>query len=165
MKQIRKGVFETNSSSVHAICINNHYDIPNVDGICFGYGEFGWQYGTLNYLSGKANYLWTGINEFYENEPDKIEEICNKIKEWFREDCIVALFEEKNEDSFWRTGYVDHCNELIDFLEWVLECKENLYSYLFGDSLVELGNDNDEDAIPSIGNYNEKYDRIFVKGN
>lgn len=42
-RQIRKSVFETNSSSTHAICITkkkDNYKLP--DHIDFEFGEFGW---------------------------------------------------------------------------------------------------------------------------
>jgi len=44
MKQIRKSVFETNSSSVHAIVIhtNEIIDLSEVTAINFSFDEFGW---------------------------------------------------------------------------------------------------------------------------
>lgn len=42
-RQIRKSVFETNSSSTHAICITkkkDNYKLP--DHIDFEFGKFGW---------------------------------------------------------------------------------------------------------------------------
>ena len=42
MINVRQSVFETNSSSMHSICIakQNNYDIPST--LHFDFGEFGW---------------------------------------------------------------------------------------------------------------------------
>ena len=43
-KQIRQGVFETNSSSTHSMCIHpgNKY-VPNMSKLKIETGEFGWE--------------------------------------------------------------------------------------------------------------------------
>ena len=44
MKQIRNGVFETNSSSIHSIAISKEPVINFLDTIHFRLGEFGWEF-------------------------------------------------------------------------------------------------------------------------
>jgi hypothetical protein len=43
MKQIRKGVFETNSSSTHSICIAKDDGLTIPKSLHFDFGEFGWE--------------------------------------------------------------------------------------------------------------------------
>ena len=56
-KQIRRGVFETNSSSVHAICISKSNEYKTQDNVDFIYGRFGWSPETLYTPEEKASYL------------------------------------------------------------------------------------------------------------
>lgn len=75
-KQTRKGVFETNSSSVHTITISkNGYDksiIPEV--LVFIFGEFGWEVNKLSSVYEKASYLYTALNDV----EDRYDFILNK---------------------------------------------------------------------------------------
>ena len=62
--QIRQGIFETNSSSVHAISITKNK--PNAEyakyTTCeFHVGEFGWEHVRYYDFNAKASYLWTII--------------------------------------------------------------------------------------------------------
>ena len=166
MKQIRKGFFETNSSSVHAIVINNcePYDLSNIKAVNFSFGEFGWRKEMYKDLESRADYLWTGINHFYEE--DKIVEIKKKLLDWFEEDNIVATFRKEICGAFWETGYIDHCKDLGKFLNWVLENKDNLYQYLFAEkNFIQTGNDNGEDSQPYEGLRMRNVDDylVFVK--
>ena len=72
MLQVRKGVFETNSSSVHTICISNEKlstsTNPFIDtykkyGMKCKLGQFGWSADCIDYESGKLSYLYTAITE------------------------------------------------------------------------------------------------------
>lgn len=71
-RQIRKSVFETNSSSTHAICITkkkDNYKIPKH--IDFEFGEFGWMYEEYSDTHNKASYLITAIFSFNKSETDE----------------------------------------------------------------------------------------------
>lgn len=62
--QIRRGIFETNSSSVHAITVTGekpHTTSYNGYTIEFTVGEFGWEHRTYYGMYDKAAYLWTTI--------------------------------------------------------------------------------------------------------
>ena len=54
-RQIRSGVFETNSSSIHSIAIPR--SCKAVDSVSFSIGEFGWEWDEAD----AANYLYTAI--------------------------------------------------------------------------------------------------------
>ncbi len=167
MKQIRNHCFETNSSSVHAICINVTENPVYPECVEFAFDDFGWTH--LNYtdMSDRANYLWTALTNTYivyggDKELEKeLENIKNKIINWFEEDRIKYEFHTPAKDS-WELGYVDHSEDLEDFLNWVLECKENLYQYLFtNNSFIETGNDNTEEDYPYEG-LNKRYDDDYI---
>jgi hypothetical protein len=61
MLKIRQGVFETNSSSTHSICIAKKAELNIPKHVYFDFGEFGWECDTLRSLSKKASYLYTGL--------------------------------------------------------------------------------------------------------
>ena len=143
-RQIRRGCFETNSSSTHAICIIkadvNKEDLPSH--VTFTHGDFGWEDNEYSDLWSKASYLYQAICSWYEG--DEKEEVINKIIESLGEYGISCDF-EPDKDNGWGDGYIDHGYETIDFVKAVLEDSEKLLRYLFGDSIVITGNDNSDD--------------------
>ena len=76
---IRKNVFETNSSSVHAISVTSkpaRTEYLKYHSIEFNTGEFGWEHCTYYDATTKASYLWTAIvqhfiKEYVHGEIDK----------------------------------------------------------------------------------------------
>lgn len=75
-KQIRQGVFETNSSSTHSICIAKDTELIIPKELHLEFGEFGWECNTLNSLQEKASYLYTGlIAEKRKEDSDRIIEL------------------------------------------------------------------------------------------
>ena len=142
-RQIRRGCFETNSNSTHAICIIkadvNKEDLPSH--VTFTHGEFGWENDEYSDLWSKASYLYQAICSCYEG--DEKAEVINKITELLAEYGIICDF-EPDKDKEWGDGYIDHGYETIDFVKAVLEDSEKLLRYLFGDSIVITGNDNSD---------------------
>ena len=178
MKQIRKNVFETNSSSTHSICISK---APVTIGkyIHFGIGEFGWE----NDCADTADYLYTAILE-----QDNRDELLEKLKVILDDYHIEYEFEEPkywigdSGEKYLDEGYIDHSSETIDFVDAVLSDNDMLMRYLFGESHVYTGNDNRNDHsdmcyaayetiwdddykdIPNPNHDETKYD-YFFKGN
>ena len=82
MKTIRKGIFETNSSSVHTLVIaHDNPEIP-ITKLYFSLGEFGWGPELLNSVEERASYLWTYIVDYLAGEESEL----NWNDENFRED-------------------------------------------------------------------------------
>ena len=144
-RQIRSSVFETNSSSTHSIAISK---APVVIGksIHFGIGEFGWENGVAD----TADYLYTAILE----QDDGLD-FLGKLKEILDKYSIEYEFEEpiwsKSFDGTytWLSyGYIDHSNEVRELIYTLLDNEDLLMRYLFGDSTVYTGNDN-QDHEPS----------------
>lgn len=132
---IRKGTFETNSSSVHSICISKK-PVGNVKGkkISFYLGEYGWE----NNTDDTADYLYTAI--MCQNNS---EELLNKLKSILDKHEIDYTF-QPTERAF-RWWGIDHSGETIDFVNAVLENEDLLLRCLFNDdSVVFTGNDNQD---------------------
>lgn len=143
MLQIRKNVFETNSSSTHSICISKKpIDVPTGKMVYFSFGSYGWENDTVN---DTASYLYTGIMD--NNNRD---ENLKKLKKMLDEMGVFYEFEVPVFDNYgyFDGGYVDHADRLNPFIIAVLSDKDLLARYLFGDSFIETGNDN-QDAYPS----------------
>ncbi len=141
-RQIRRSCFETNSSSTHAICITksdvDKNSLPNH--VTFTHGEFGWENAEYSDLWDKASYLYEAIYDCYED--NEIKEIINQITETLSNYGISCNFESNK--SRWGGGYIDHGGDTIDFVKAVLDDEDKLLRYLFGDSMVITGNDNDD---------------------
>jgi hypothetical protein len=174
--QIRKGCFETNSSSTHAICISR--DNVNIDDlpkhITFTHGEFGWEAEVYDGTWEKASYLYQAICDCcYDNE-NELREKLEQLERLLATYGIECDFEPERK-NVWGSGYIDHGYETIDFVDAVLKDPDKLMRYLFNDSIIITGNDNDDWFEEYM--YNEPYQypqtykdefkkyEIFKKGN
>ena len=103
MRQIRNGVFETNSSSTHSFCISKEpvkdKNVPTYLNIRTD-KDFGWETDCYNSPEEKAAYL-CAVMEWCELDAEK-EEFLNKLKNEFH---IKISYKSKN-------GYVDHSGEM-----------------------------------------------------
>lgn len=163
MKKIRKGVFETNSSSTHSICIAKNVDLTIPKSIHFQTGDYGWENDTLSSIQEKASYLYTGLINNY-----MIDEF-NYIVEVLKNKNIDVTYDEivyKTDD--WGTYYVnggsiDHGYELKKFLVDISSSEDKILNFLFSPlSFIITGNDNDE--VDTDINVNYEHDEYY-KGN
>lgn len=121
MKQIRKGVFETNSSSVHSLSISGADRLSHVNRVSGSFGEFGWGYERLNTVEDRLSYLLTDIARKYDDYKEKKRDILkerflsDKHYRWANE--MVKEFTgnevEMDWDYFYSSswspfGYIDH---------------------------------------------------------
>lgn len=172
--QIRQGIFETNSSSTHAICISNKGNIKIPKEITFSLSyEFGWEWECYNDVDSKAAYLYLAmtyvVNGSIGQEVEEFTNNVNKIRSWLKEDNINVNFDPVRIIFYsWgacldRPGYLDHGDQTSEFVSWVLKSKQNLYNYLFNtNSCIATGNDNEERELDIP---NRDYEAIFEKGN
>lgn len=160
-KVIRENLFETNSSSVHAIVVNPKAElqIPETHVINFNVGEFGWELETYHSIEDRASYLWTAILEVYckWNDNDESQKYYTEgAREWERyiietinnefKGNVDVYFEWPNKHT--QFFYIDHSEELTPWLEILKNNPHNLLAYLLGaDTEIRTGNDND-DAYP-----------------
>lgn len=138
---IRKNTFETNSSSVHTICIAKE-PANNFQGskIFFELDDFGWEFASVN----RADYLYTAIMTSC-----KTEEYLDKLKAILDKNNITYGFMKPkyydDENKYISNGGIDHSYELEEFLETILNNEDMLLRYLFNrNSAVYTGNDNSD---------------------
>ena len=180
-RQIRRCVFETNSSSTHAICIaKDGYEKANY--IKFSFDDFGWEFDVYSDVYSKASYLITAIFSFGKDYTD---EKLQQLKDILEANNIeydipiskISSWEYNGEIRYYYDidGYIDHGAETKEFVEAVLSDSDKLMRYLFGDSIVVTGNDNGDNftdyMYDDLGNWNyelkdefKKYE-IYEKGN
>ncbi len=155
---IRNKVFETNSSSTHAICIAPTYKIPDIESVCFDWGEFGWECDVYDYMQARLNYL----HEMILSSRDK-----DKIKTY--KEFLRNTLDKYNITMEWsdQKGYIDHGDETHELLELLMMNEKLLLRYLFGNTYIITGNDNDDDFDVVMTQHKKRladYD-IFEKDN
>ena len=141
MKQVRYGVFESNSSSTHSIAIPR--DCEYVNHISFHIDEFGWGFNEVE----PADYFYTAIYET-SNTLDEANEKLSRLKDVLNDHGIGYHFAEANckEGNGYlslQNGYIDHGNELKDFVDELLNNDSKLLRFL-SCGLVFTGNDNSD---------------------
>lgn len=180
MIQIRRNVFETNSSSTHSIAIPRKIDRKDIPkSLSFNFGEFGWDFDEVD----PCDYLYTAI---YYCDMGLIAERLGKLRDFLERHDIRYTFGEPK-PAWWDVneldyGSIDHAYELesCGFFS-ILEDDDLLLRYLT-DGHVYTGNDNDGDEladcycarstvfdedwkeVPNPNHDEEKYE-YFLKGN
>lgn len=144
MKKIRKGVFETNSSSTHSLHISSEdkgrlmqtLDMDEEGTVHLYGGEFGWQQDTYHDANSKASYLaiyvqdWTADFERERMRTDLIDVIKKQTG------CADVVFAED-------LGYIDHQSVEGHALHYLWEDLEEMRQFIFNpDSYLETDNDN-----------------------
>lgn len=160
MKQIRRNVFETNSSSTHSIAIPKKCDAPNR--ISFSTGDFGWSFSEVDAI----NYFYTAIYETSETEMEVLEKI-QKLKSILKAHDIEYHFTRPHGHTWYSDyhhkeyfslddGHIDHGYELRDFVDELLNDEAKLLRFL-GGGLVFTGNDNSNTEERCFIERNEEY--------
>ena len=149
MFSIRSQVFETNSSSVHAICVSSK-NMMFEEHIVAKCGYYGWEDKKYQDTVNRFQYLYAMVYR----DPDKLERFQSLLQE------LNVTYEIVNEDDH---AYVDHDEEAEDFVSYVLDNPANLANWLFSsESYVKTGNDNSDCCPPYPWGFDGE---IFMKGN
>lgn len=165
MLQIRNGVFETNSSSTHSICIGRR----NIDWknslpkeLIFKHEEYGWEEKIYYDTQNKANYLYQAICDIF-SKPER-NKLTDHIAKVLLKYDVFAEFEADRSNEFGlKYGDIDHPYDLIEFIQSVCKSEKKLLRYLFSDeSFVMTGNDNTDTSVDFHVDY--KHDEYY-KGN
>lgn len=148
MKKIRVSVFETNSSSMHSLSIGSNkkmgvLDEEKTEEIILGIGEYGWGPENLTTWLEKADYL--AVDTI--NREDEIKKglLLEALSLAFPNAVFeFALLEPENDENIDETktysGYLDH--ESVGIVWSDLETVEEVFSVVFGDSIIVVDNDN-----------------------
>lgn len=161
--KIRRGLFETNSSSTHALCIAKTNDFVIPKELHFRLSSFGWESGFVKTVEDKASYLYTALYSLNKsNERFKLSKILKK----YGVECTFESPETpENEYSF-----VDHPEDLTEFFTLLFDKEILLLRFLFSKkSFIRTGNDNTEEDNARIfvdeKLVNKDDFEIFIKGN
>lgn len=172
MKQIRRSVFETNSSSVHSISIIksvDQYSIPQR--IEFDNdSQFGWEVETYSDANSKANYLMSGIAcsaKDQETLNRNVKLLFDALESWgVKHNAPSFEYNTYGGSGWFSFGGVDHAGELEEFVEIVLNDRNLLYNFLFGrESVIATGNDNDDSDRSNPWQENDPNYYVYIKGN
>lgn len=146
---IRRGVFETNSSSMHSISIcwdgNNTELLHPVDGVLdVQFDEFGWEQEEYNDVHTKLSYLLTYIFSGCDaiecgEDRDEYKQLMRVLSKYCGVECLNYL--NCNEVNYWQFGYIDH--QSMDVPEECFESDDKLINFLFNPgSILITDNDN-----------------------
>lgn len=149
-KIIRHSVWESNSSSSHAISCNsksNTYEsiTPDENGqIILNGGQFGWEWDKFNDALTKANYCAVAIKSTHSLGEGKEEWFVELLKEHTGAQEIIFNFSTEDWDSA-NHSYIDHqsLEDTGKAVDKIFESRESLKQFIFApDSWLFLGNDN-----------------------
>lgn len=146
MIKIRNSVFETNSSSIHAICVSSKPVDANGLTVRLRIGEFGWEHEWYQDIDSRASYIYTAAcyiydKDFYKKFKELLEPYGIKV-ECYGSDR--ARFTNWGSDEYYLdNGYIDHGGELQEFVDRCLDDADVLIRFIFGEeSFVMTTNDN-----------------------
>lgn len=136
--QIRRGVFETNSSSMHSISIvgsSNYETGPFPEELVIKGGEYGWSAPPLMEYEEKLNYIATD----YKDDDDSLEMLKEVYQKYTGKKLIYNLSEGKYDI------YIDHQSSgTID--DYLCDCddrREGLKDLIFNkNKMIIIDNDN-----------------------
>lgn len=150
--QVRKSIFETNSSSTHAVAISRKISIKSYpSSIHFGLFDESDYSVYAKGMEDRADFLYSQIIYLY--DIDEIEKYKQLIIEYLNSVGVYEIeferyYTTKNEDGTTESNpwemdiYIDHDSVSIDFVKEILSDKETFLEYLFGDnSCIILGRD------------------------
>lgn len=160
MKQtIRKGVFETNSSSVHTLTICKDSNRSYPQSLYLYSMDFGWEEGEYTDAETKASYIYTYLKDCV-NDDSRLDLFIQTLKD---AGINVNVEEDDGVNKEWHT--IDHWDDLSDFMDAIFSDKELLLDYIFNpNSELITGNDNcsDMDYLEREASDNLL---VFEKGN
>lgn len=152
---MRIGVFETNSSSTHSVCIPETFSdeddmldvsIPDEDGnIVLNGGEFDWDYEKHTDAYTKACYLAIYCKEYYSEDEINgqllIDILISVIKEQTKCDNVIFNFSGEYDKDNW--SYIDHQSCEDKDYHWMFNDKETIRNFIFNkESELIIDNDN-----------------------
>lgn len=149
---VRRGVFETNSSSSHVLSIGwgefGADRIPLDDGVCRIYpGEFGWGYERYQDAASKASYCLTYAMGGYDGAKKNAAqlEMLRRVVSVSVDAPVEFCPHEKMRDWDYEWGYIDHQSNKGegDYCAVAFESDEALRAFIFNPaSVLIIDNDN-----------------------
>ncbi len=151
--QIRRNVFETNSSSSHSLTLSQSdlvpqpfaTDVLRAGVVMVGKAEYGWEWHRYYSAVNKLSYLLTQVAQYDdvpEGDPERVTELMIDAHPQLRS-LVDAVREHTGVELRFTpgsTGYIDH--DSVGVGSELLGDSEALRQFLFSDAYVETGNDN-----------------------
>ena len=162
MISIRKGVFETNSSSVHTIVIQANPP-KKIYPLMIYEDDYGWSLEFLQTPEERASYFYTALCNCGEELHEPVHDARLKMMSLLPKDIRYECEFENGKDC-----YIDHCYELLPWLQDLIDDNDKFLRFIYGDkSYVRTGNDNTdyidfeypEEGIQDDGS------EVYIKGN
>ena len=160
-QQIRRNLFETNSSSVHSIVITKESNVSIPENLYITKKGFGWENEVYDDIEDRASYLYTAIRScIKENDQPRY---INKLIKFLEKLGVEVEIDHERDDSYYFG--IDHSDELLDFIKDIFNNEDYLFNYLFSPtSYIRTGNDNEDpnpydDEVPDNTIYH------FIKSN
>lgn len=142
-KLIRRGVFETNSSSTHSIAIGSDTDLlgfsPNTtdNGIEIHTDDFGWSYEIYGSVESRLSYILIYIRDWSGDKHEEFTQVLTNVVSDHTGAAYIKLIEDKEK------GYIDHQSVEDQNYHYLFEDPSVLKTFLFSkDGYVETDNDN-----------------------
>lgn len=143
----RNSVFETNSSSIHSLCVptNKPYKVP--DYVNFYLKHYGWG---PDVETNPGNYLYTWL--VLAGEKDRIKQLENIL---YKHGAVYVSFEPYKEKDKWDKFWIDHLDDARAWVDAVFKDEEKLLHDLFTPgAAIYITNDNtpDHEILEEIAN-------------
>lgn len=157
--KIRKNCFETNSSSIHSLCIprNTPYKVPKY--VNFYLGRYSWGPDIEN---NPGNYLYTYL--VLTDDTERIEKLENIL---YKHGAEHVNFEPYRDRDKWDVFYIDHAPESEDWVNSLFADEEKLLRHLFTPgAVIYMTNDNspDDEIMTKIGYARASDDEVVSLG-
>ena len=161
-RQIRKSVWETNSSSTHSLTVAAFAEgdildtlYPNNNNqIIVEPMDFGWDWEDYSDPQTKLSYCAIYARDWVGDDTDKYLAILTSvIQKQVGIDIEVQYPLEKSKSGYYRDGYIDHQSVEDRDLDYLFQEPELLRQFIFNPkSTLSTGNDNDSRY------YDDEYD-------
>ena len=153
--QIRHSVFETNSSSIHSLCIpkDKPYKVP--DYVNFYLKQYGWG---PDIETNPGNYLYTWL--VCAGEYEKIEQLENIL---YKHGAVHIEFEPYNKKEY-PDFYIDHLEDAEEWVNTIFKDEEKLLHDLFTPgAIIYITNDNtpDHEILEKIAEARYNGEEVF----
>ena len=156
--QIRNAVFETNSSSIHSLCIPRDvpYKVPKY--VNFYLGRYGWG---PDIETNPGNYLYTYL--MLTEDKKRIKQLENIL---YKHGAEHVSFEPPKKEA-WYDFYIDHAPESENWVNSLFADEDKLLRHLFTPgAVIFITNDNspDKKMMRKIGKAKEHNDEVVSLG-
>ena len=146
---IRRGVFETNSSSTHSLVITEAVDFQTVSlndwgALVIHPQDFGWEQETYGDAESKLSYTAIYVRDWVQNQSEQ-EAFKTMLDEMLIEYTGASYVQhpEEKEGSWGSGGYIDHQSVENHDLHFLFESPATLKNFIFGrHNYIETDNDN-----------------------